>query len=74
MKKYKNNRLDRAARRGWDKLQWHGHMYHHMQDRQPGDLLHDAGNPKLVLRDHLEGWAGRMQGGSRARGHMYTYG
>ena len=32
--------------------------------------LHDAGHPKLVLWDDLEGW-GRKEGGS---GHMYTYG
>ena len=36
------------------------------------NLLYDAGNPKLVLCDNLEGSNG--EGGSRGRGHMHTYG
>ena len=27
-----------------------------------GNLLHDAGNPKLVLCDNLEGWDGKGDG------------
>ena len=36
------------------------------------NLLYDAGNPKLVLCDNLEGCNG--EGGSRGRDHMHTYG
>ena len=41
--------------------------------------MHDAGHPKPVLWENLEGWVGegdgrgfRMGGGSEWEGHMYT--
>ena len=33
-----------------------------------GNLLYDAGNPKPVLCDYLEGW----ERGLRGRGHVYN--
>ena len=33
--------------------------------------MYDAGSPKPVLCDNLEGWSGE---GTRGRGHMHTYG
>ena len=39
-------------------------------------LMHEAGHPKLVLWDSLEGWVGdeRWEMGSGWGGHMYTCG
>ena len=35
--------------------------------------MYDAGNPRPVLCDNLEGWDGEEVGGnSRGRAHMYT--
>ena len=37
--------------------------------------MHDAGHPKPVLCENLEGWggAGGRREGSGWRGHMYAY-
>jgi len=38
-------------------------------------LIHEAGHPKLVLLDNLNGQSGREVGGGFRMGvHMYTYG
>ena len=36
--------------------------------------MYDAGKPKLVLCDNLEGWVGRevVEGVQEGRGHMYA--
>ena len=39
-------------------------------------LVHEAGHPKLLLWDNLEGWNGDKggRGFQYGGGHMYTYG
>ena len=60
----KNNRLDSAGRRGWDKLTvaWK-HVSPDVKQTASRNVLYDAGSPKLVLLDNLEGCSGRWEGG-----------
>ena len=43
--------------------------------KQPasGSLLYDAGNPKPVLCDNLDGWGGQGGGGGNQEGGTHVY-
>ena len=47
----------------------------YVKQRANGNLLYDSGNSNQALEQPKGvGKGGRWEGGSRGRGHMYTYG